>query len=111
MADNEELHPAVQLLLKRMESHPEEFVPPPEMAWTPSRWQHVLEVVVDHGSAADKEAVDNKIRALQMERLHQWALDELLNGEERRKAKLEEEVRTRTTMQAQIAQAQIAQAQ
>ena len=92
MADNEELHPVVQLLLKRMESHPEEFKSEHE-----SRWWKVIEAIDRWGNDVESDALEAGLRKIRLEEAHVWALDELCNGEERRK---EEEMRKATQVQA-----------
>jgi hypothetical protein len=83
---DETLHPVVQLLLKRMESHPEEF-----QYSTGGRWQYALDMIEDHGAEGEKAALQSAIKIIRLEEAHVWALNELCNGDERRgKAKLVE---------------------
>lgn len=90
MEVNKEVHPLVTLLLERMKSHPEEFEDhfcgEPEMpvASTRDRWGYAINEIQRHGSDADNEALVEGLRPLRLDKAHQWALDELLNGEERR---------------------------
>jgi hypothetical protein len=83
MADEQELHPVVQLMLKRMESHPEEFGDGPYPSGR--RWDSVLNTIQAHGSDAECNAMADSMRVIRLEQAHVWALDELCNGEERRK--------------------------
>jgi hypothetical protein len=113
MADNEELHPVVQLLLKRMESHPEEFSNNKGYA----RWHYAVDMVQSYGSTQEKAALRSAIRTARLEEAHVWTLDELCNGDERRKEaeRQEEEMRKQqslyTQAQARLAQGQLAQGQ
>ena len=90
MADKEEVHPLVTLLLERMKSHPEEFEDhfccEPEMpvASTRDRWGYAINEIRRHGSDADNEALVEGLRPLRLDKAHKWALDELLNGDARR---------------------------
>jgi hypothetical protein len=115
MADNEELHPVVQLLLKRMESHPEEFSNNKGYA----RWHYAVDMVQSYGSTQEKAALRSAMRTARLEAAHVWALDELCNGDERRKEaeRQEEEMRkqqqslyTQQLAQRQLTQGQLAQA-
>jgi hypothetical protein len=114
MADNEELHPVVQLLLKRMESHPEEFGDSHDnegyIDVTYGRWWRAMNAIRDHGSEAEQAAIREAMRIIHLEQAHVWALDELCNGEERRKEKerMEEELRKQkqSSLYAQTAYAQ-----
>ena len=89
MEDN--LHPLTKLLLARMESHPEEFengiAARDKYTSNPKshRWYHAVEAVTDHGTEADKAALNAALGKLFMNEAHEWAMDELLNGEDRRK--------------------------
>jgi hypothetical protein len=83
MEDNE-LHPLVTLLLKRMDSHPEEF------QVSRPRWDYAINAIKQNGSEADIDALDTKLRLVRLNAAHEWALDELLNGEERRKEQAKE---------------------
>lgn len=80
-----DLHPLTKLMLARMESHPEEF--PEEFRNTISggRWVRALNAIQYYGSDTDKQALDTKLHAIWLDKAHEWAMDELLNGEERRK--------------------------
>jgi hypothetical protein len=88
MADNEP-HAAVQLLLKRMDSHPEEF-----RLKDPSyhdRWYNHMSAINTYGNEADKAALAAKIRDIRMGVIHEEVMEELLNGEERRRKENEEQ--------------------
>lgn len=81
MADKEEpkLHPVVELMIARMESHPEEF----EAA--NGRWIHIMKGIEVRAIGADKVAFDTAVAKMWMDSYHKKALDELLNGEEHRR--------------------------
>lgn len=90
MAD--ELHAVVRLLLKRMESHPEEFtygasdspVGLRSSLGTPSRWGIAVQDVIEWGSEAEKAALNAALRDIRLGEIHERVMDELLNGEQRR---------------------------
>jgi hypothetical protein len=115
MVGNEEVHPVVRLLLERMKSHPEEFEP---MRYDENieaddaryRWGRIIEEVQEFGSDADAEALECALRDIRLGRAHEWALDELLNGEERRaqvrREREEQEKQRFALMQQAYAQAQ-----
>lgn len=91
MVDREEVHPVVTLLVERMKSHPEEFEPLPPN--TPvaeedprSRWSYAIYEIMEYGTDADIAMLDEHLRAIRLDKTHQLVLDELLNGEERRRA-------------------------
>ena len=76
MEDN--VHEVVKLLLGRMESHPEEF------AAGSSRWGWMIENVMEHCSKEEAEAIKEGLRPIRMQEIHEYVMDELRNGEERR---------------------------
>jgi hypothetical protein len=78
MADN--IHPVVELLAARMESHPEEFNA------DDGRWAQFLDELIPF--VTEEERV--MLRKPMMQTIHEGVLDELLNGPERRR-KAEEE--------------------
>lgn len=73
MADN--IHPVVELLAARMESHPEEFE-----TNGGGRWAEWLDRLIPF--VTEEERV--MLRGHMMQDIHEEVLDELLNGEERR---------------------------
>lgn len=102
MADSEPpqtLHPAVELLLKRMETHPEEFVDVHGYvdAYEPitNRWGPAISRILAEGSAEDWQPIKTKLREIRMNNVHEHIMDELCNGEARRieaeKARIEAE--------------------
>jgi hypothetical protein len=87
MADKKELHPAVELLLARMESHPEEFAAKEKVYATNSRIGKMTSLYGDIlNRASEKEAVLLRaaMNKIQLDVLHNDLMDELLNGEDRR---------------------------
>lgn len=80
MADNEP-HAVVRLLVKRMESHPEEF----KRESYEVRWEEYIDAIQDHGNEADNAALNAKLRDIRLAEIHEQVMDELLNGPERRR--------------------------
>jgi hypothetical protein len=78
MADK--LHPVVELMLARMETHPEEF---PE-TFTGGRWYTVITRILNWSSEEESEVLRERLRDIMLDKAHAEAMDELLNGEERR---------------------------
>lgn len=81
-----DLHPLTKLMLARMESHPEEFDldGPNTVLGHPDRWRRALKAIRDHAPQRDRELVRDKLDVILLQRAHEWAMDELLNGDERR---------------------------
>jgi hypothetical protein len=101
-----EPHAVVKLLVARMESHPEEF-----KRSLDSRWYNAIGDIAEWGNETDKAAIAAKMRDIRLDEAHADALDELLNGPERRRqqeedAKYEQQILVK---QAQKAQQQAAQ--
>ena len=76
---SEGLHPVVDLMLARMKSNPEEFADR-----YGGRWSETLMQITDCGSDAEIEAIREGTRSIILDKAHAQAMDELLNGEERR---------------------------
>jgi hypothetical protein len=70
-----EIHPAVQLLLARMDSHPEEFV-------QQARWQSDYEPFKQHWNAEEKRLFRNRLREIQLDEMHKRLLKRVVNGGE-----------------------------
>ena len=98
MADNEN-HPLVDLMLARMDTHPEEF------DGSNNRWYTTLIDIDEYAPPEQTALVKAKIAAIRLDAAHHKAMDELLNGEERRRQKAQMEQATTYAQQAQ-AQAQ-----
>ncbi len=80
--EDKKAHPLVKLMLARMESHPEEFAI--IMTAGGGRWEMALHALETHAGAEEWGYVKSKMDAIALDEAHEWALDELLNGEERR---------------------------
>jgi len=103
MADNEN-HPLVDLMLARMESHPHEF------DGINNRWVPAVADINEYAPPEQAALVTAKLNAIKLDKAHHWAMDELLNGEERRRQKAEVEL-MRNTYAQQVQQAQALQVQ
>jgi hypothetical protein len=75
MTQNNEPHAVVRLLVKRMESHPEEF------SNDNGRWAQWLDELMPF--VTEKERL--MLRKPMMQSIHEDVMDELLNGPERRR--------------------------
>lgn len=92
MADD--MHEVVKLLLARMESHPDEFVENTGRDSVISdgigdRWWRVLTFVEDYGTDEEQKAIGAGLRKIKLNRAHEIMMDELCNGEERRRKERE----------------------
>ena len=76
--DNQ-LHEVVQLLLARMKSHPEEFTS------DANRWGWMVEEAQRYCSDEENDAINAGLRHIRLQEIHELVLDELCNGEERRR--------------------------
>jgi hypothetical protein len=76
MKDNTDLHPAVQLLLKRMESHPQEFTASTPMRRMISRYE-------DYFTEAESAALRDALRGLMLDVMHKEVLHEMLAPEDK----------------------------
>lgn len=76
----DEPHEVVKLLLKRMESHPEEFKKDAD------RWDRVLVEVLEHADETEIAAIHASIRNIRLGEAHEDMMDELCNGDERRRS-------------------------
>lgn len=92
----DELHPVVELLLARMNSHPEEFVPEKDDGRyvirdnDADRWWRAMSEVQEFANEQEKKVIAAKLRELRLQQAHEWAMDELCNGDERRRREKEE---------------------
>lgn len=89
MEDN--MHDVVKLLLARMESHPEEFVG--DLVAEDSReerWWQVLREVREYGTDEEEKALKDAMRKIKLDAAHHAMMDELCNGDERRRREQEE---------------------
>jgi hypothetical protein len=84
----DEPHEVVKLLVARMESHPEEFSSDKERF--SDRWERYISDIEAFGNEADKAALNAKLRDIWMDKIHEKVMDELLNGEDRRRKEAED---------------------
>ena len=95
-----EPHPVVELLVARMESHPEEF------RVADGRWAQWLDELIPFVTEAERLL----LREPMMQEIHERVMDELLNGDDRRRREEEEtEYERQMVMQGKLAQQQMAQ--
>lgn len=90
------MHDVVKLLLARMESHPEEFENTSILGDSVAecavdRWWQPLDRIMDWGSEEEKAAIRAALRKIKLNAAHVMAMDELCNGEDRRRKEREEE--------------------
>lgn len=71
---DETMHPAVELLLKRMESHPEEFAN--------GEWRDIEQHLAEHTNGVEKIALGAKKREIVLGVVHKRIMKRLLEGEE-----------------------------
>lgn len=105
----DEVHPLVTLLVARAKSHPEEFRGGKPNTISPaSRWWFAVDTIRRDGTAEDKALLTSTIGRGLMDEAHEWALDELMNGEQRRaegQRAMEEEEKRQSAMQQALQQA------
>lgn len=83
MEDN--VHPVVELLVARMESHPEEFrIYDNSTLAIGGRWETWIAQIRPFMNEAEHKALFNTAKEAFLQRVHEEVLDELLNGPERR---------------------------
>lgn len=73
------MHTAVELILKRMESNPGEFLKGHKRH---HKWERIMEKYMDFIDLQDKEILKKKYSEIQMEQMHKDVMAELLYGEE-----------------------------
>lgn len=102
--EDKEIHPLVELMLARMKSHPEEFA-----HVMGSRWYSPITAITEYGSDGDKATLREGLRTVVLDAAHSEALDELLNGEERRRVEKERyEAESKYYAQTQAGASQLA---
>lgn len=79
----DEPHAVVRLLIARMESHPEEFKR--DVVLSADRWHVVVAEITEWGNEVDRAALDAGMRGIRLGEAHKMVMDELLNGEDRRR--------------------------
>lgn len=72
------MHPAVELLLKRMDSHPEEFIKPHPRC---TRWSRVLREYNEYMNEEEQKAVKDKCREVYLDAMQKDVMAELLYGQ------------------------------
>jgi len=90
MKDNTDLHPAVQLILKRMESHPQEFT-----ASTSTPMRRLISRYEDYFTETERQAVTDALRVLVLDVMHKDVLHEMLAPEEKPKTGMDYAMATR----------------
>ena len=104
----DKVHPLVTLLVARAKSHPDEFKEERDTLGGAERWWRAVDVISRNGTNADKALMASTIGRIAMDKAHEWALDELLNGDERREAirrekeEMEKRYAAQQTQQAQL---------
>jgi len=73
------MHPAIDLLIKRMESNPDEFVKGHDRH---PKWERIIEKYMEFVNPEDKKVLKEKYSALQLDQMHKEIMAELLHGEE-----------------------------
>ena len=73
------MHPAIELLMKRMESNPDEFVRGHSRH---PKWERIMEKYTEFVNPEDKKMLREKYSALQLEQMHKDIMAELLYGED-----------------------------
>lgn len=71
MEADEPIHPGVELLLARMDSHPEEFA-------ADTRWARHYQAYKTHWNSTEKRLFSAKLRAIRMQVMHEDLMKELL---------------------------------
>lgn len=72
------MHKAVELLLKRMDSHPEEFIKPHPRC---TRWSRVLREYTEYMNEEEQDAVKAKCREIYLDAMQKDVMTELLYGQ------------------------------
>ena len=73
------LHPAVQLMLARMDTHPEEFRP------RGYRWEALVDTMLSAASPEEGMELTRKLNRFRMDALHEQLMAELLDGTQKPK--------------------------
>jgi hypothetical protein len=99
----DEPHAVVKLLVARMQSHPEEFKR--ENRDYHDRWSEIISDIIEYGADVDRKAMDEVLRDIRLGETHERAMEELLNGPERRRKQQEDiEYERQLIMQKAMAQ-------
>jgi hypothetical protein len=73
-----EVHPAMELLLKRMESHPEGFFIKSQSASVPTRFWATIDSVKQHWNRKEKRLYNEALRKIRMAEFHQDVMKSIL---------------------------------
>ena len=84
---SDELHAVVRLLIARVESNPEEFKK------NGNRWYSIIADVLGSCSKEEHEAIKAALRPIRLKELHEQMMDELFNGEDRRREERDRSVK------------------
>lgn len=74
------MHIAIELLLKRMESNPGEFVKGNRRH---AKWERIISKYMEYVNPEDKKILNEKYGELQLNQMHKEIMAELLYGDER----------------------------
>lgn len=92
------MHQAVELILKRMESNPDEFT-----GDSKDRWMRMIKRYEAFFNDEERKAISEKQNAIMMKEFHNEVMGELLYGEERRQQERESQMEiAQMKMQSQI---------
>lgn len=72
------MHIAIELLLKRMESNPDEFVKGNRRH---AKWERIIAKYMEYVNPEDKKILNEKYGELQLNQMHKEVMAELLHGE------------------------------
>jgi hypothetical protein len=75
-SENPPLHPAVDLLLKRMDSHPEEFTPQPAR-WD---WDSLMGKYKEFLNQWERQILRDAMRRIMMDDMHRTLMEDLVTG-------------------------------
>jgi hypothetical protein len=92
------MHQAVELILKRMESNPDEFT-----GDSKDRWMRMIKRYEAFFNDEERKAITEKQNAIMMKEFHKEVMAELLYGEDRRREEREAQTEmAQMKMQSQI---------
>lgn len=94
------MHQAVELILKRMDSNPDEFT-----GDSKDRWMRMIKRYEAFFSDEERKAISEKQNAIMMKEFHNEVMGELLYGEERRQQERETQAQmeiAKMQMQSQV---------
>lgn len=74
------IHPAIQLILQRIDSNPEEFESGSSLTRIISRWGGMLDEYREYFTPEEDAALQEKIKGIRMTEFHHRVMQELLSG-------------------------------